>query len=63
MASAFIRNCYAPKGTGTFLKLEKGTGQVTIMGNDLSQAQEAYTLVPGVDPNGVFATGNRLPSK
>ena len=63
VANAFIRNCRAPKGTGTFLKLGKGTQQVTIMGNDLGQAQEAYSLAPDVDPNGIYVAGNRLATK
>jgi hypothetical protein len=63
VANAFIHNCRAPKGTGTFLELDQGTGKVTVMGNDFSQALEAYALASDVDPNGVFATGNRLPPK
>lgn len=63
VGGAFIRNCRAPKGTGTFLKLDKGTEHVTIMGNDLSLAREVYTLASGVDPNEVYASGNRLPPK
>jgi len=60
---AFIHNCRTPDGTGTFLKLDKGTTHVTVMANDLSQADKIYSLAPGVDPNEVFATVNRLPAE
>jgi len=63
VANAFIHNCRTPEGTGSFLRLNEGTGKVTIMGNDFSQAQEPYTLALDVDHNAVYVTGNRLAPK
>jgi hypothetical protein len=59
---AFVRNCRAPSGTRTFLGLGENTQDVTIMGNDLHLAKEAYSLAPGASPE-VFEQSNRLPSQ
>ena len=58
---AFIHNCRAPQGTGTFLKLGEGTKEVTITGNDLHHAKEAYSIAPGINIR-VFEKYNRLPN-
>jgi hypothetical protein len=58
---AFIHNCRAPEGTGTFLQLDEGTGRVTIIGNELSQSKELYKAGSGVDAKEIFETANRLP--
>jgi len=60
---AFIHNCCAPKGTGTFLKLDVGTEDVTLMCNNLSRAKKMYSIEPGVDKKPVFESFNRKPSE
>lgn len=57
---AFIHGCRAPSDTGTFLEFEDGTADVTLMGNDFSQAREIYTMSEGSHTR-VFAEGNRPP--
>ncbi|NRA97198.1 MAG: right-handed parallel beta-helix repeat-containing protein [Planctomycetes bacterium] len=59
---AFVHGCLAPEGTGTFLHLGAGTEDVTLLGNDLSQARVALTAGPGANPK-VFESGNRQPKK
>lgn len=57
---AFVHGCRAPEGTETFLRLDEGTRDVTLMGNDLSRAREAYSVEGGATPR-VFESGNRPP--
>ena len=57
--NAFVRNCYAPAETTTFLKISQASRNVTIIGNDLSHAQEPIA-VADTDADEVFETGNRL---
>jgi len=57
----FVHNCRAPEGTGNFLEIGEGTEQVTLMGNDLSRAEKAFSLEAGVEPKEIFQSGNRLP--
>lgn len=59
--SAFIRGCRAPVDTGTFLELGEGTEDVSLMGNDLSRARQAYAVAEGATPT-IFEAGNRLPT-
>lgn len=59
---AFVHDCRAPQGTETFLLLDQGTQDVTLTGNDLSRAREAYAVEPGASPL-VFESGNRLPGE
>ncbi len=59
--SVFIHNCNAPEGTDTFLRLENGTEDVTLIGNDLSKARKVFSKAPGMDHIHLFETGNRLP--
>ena len=58
--SAIVRDCVAPAGTGVFLRLDEGTADVSLMGNDLHRAQQAYTVSPGATPV-LFEQGNRMP--
>jgi hypothetical protein len=58
---AFIHNCKSPAGTGIVLKLDEGTDNVTLIGNEFSQAKVLYTLGSGVNSNVVFKSGNHLP--
>ncbi|MDA1266200.1 MAG: glycosyl hydrolase family 28 protein [Planctomycetota bacterium] len=53
---ALVRDCRAPEGTGTFLHLDEGTGDVSLIGNELSRAA---AVSMGIDPT--FSAGNRLP--
>lgn len=59
---AFISGGRAPEGTGTFLYLDEGTGDVTLMGNELSRARKAYEISPEATPE-IFELGNRLPGE
>ena len=59
---AFIHNCRVPEGTGTFLKVDEGTGHITLMGNDFSQAKKIFTVEPGIDLKEVFEMYNRKPN-
>ena len=59
---AFIHNCRVPEGTGTFLKVDEGTGHITLMGNDFSQAKKIFTVEPGIDLKEVFEMCNRKPN-
>jgi hypothetical protein len=57
--SAFIRGCRAPADTGTFLDIGEGAEDVSLMGNDLSRARQAYVVAEGTTPR-IFEAGNRL---
>lgn len=57
---AVVRGCRAPEGTGTFLHLDDGTEDVSLIGNVLDHAARAWTAAPGVQPVR-FESGNRLP--
>ncbi len=59
---AFIRDCRAPKGTKNFLKVDKGTENVTLIGNDFSKAEKIFTVEPGIDLKEVFEMCNRKPN-
>jgi hypothetical protein len=59
--NAFIHNCWAPAGTGVFVKLDEGTGNVSLMNNDLDAAREVAVLGAGVEPAELFQSGNRGP--
>jgi len=56
---AFIHNCYAPEGTGTFLELKENIGKITLMGNQLSNAQKVYSTSPEIGNKVVYEFGNR----
>lgn len=58
---AFIRNCRAPEGTGTFVAVEDGCHHITLMNNDLHPANEIYRLAPGVAEEVVYSAANRPP--
>ena len=58
--NAFIHNCWAPEGAGTFLRLEEGCQNVSLMNNDLHRAQQATLVGPGGNANELYAEGNRL---
>jgi len=58
---AFVRNCRAPEGTGTFLRVSEETTNVTVMSNDLDQAAQALDIQQSVEASEVFLSGNRLP--
>ena len=60
---AFIHNCRAPLGTGTFLKMDEQTRNVTLANNDLSQAKKMFELPGGVDAKEFFEAGNRPPGE
>ena len=62
VARVLVRDCRAPEGTGTFLLLDEGTEDVSLMGNDFSRAVEAYEIAPGAQPT-VFESGNRPPNE
>ncbi len=57
---AFIHNCRPPKGTGTFLRIDKGSEAVTLVNNDLNQAERTVQIEPNVDPRELFENGNRV---
>jgi len=59
---AFIHGCWAPPGTDTFVALEAGTENVSLMNNDLAGARRAVALAAGVRPGELFEQGNRPPS-
>ena len=58
---AFVRGCRAPSETGTFLFLDEGTRDVTLIGNDLERADRAVDVAAGSTPE-VFEAANRLPA-
>lgn len=57
---AFVHGCRAPEGAGTFLSFEEGTGDVTLIGNELSRARLAYEVTEDSPPK-VFESANRNP--
>ncbi|MBT4496143.1 MAG: hypothetical protein HOC74_00390 [Gemmatimonadetes bacterium] len=57
---AFVHGCRAPEHTGTFLSLEDGTGDLTLTGNELSRAQQAYAIDENSSPL-IFEAANRNP--
>jgi hypothetical protein len=60
---AYIHNCHSPSGTGTFIKLDSGTTDVSLIGNDLSYSKKMYSIEPGVKKKSVFISGNRKPGR
>lgn len=40
--NALFRNCVAPEGTGTFLKVGEGCSRISLMNNDLGYAEKMY---------------------
>ena len=50
----FIHNCRAPEDTGTFLGIDEGTKHVSLIGNDLGYAKNAFSLDSSVSPKDVF---------
>lgn len=56
---AFIRNCRAPEGTGTFLKTGRGCRQITLIGNDLARAGKIAISDPDVEPLEIYQSANR----
>jgi hypothetical protein len=59
---AFIHNCCAPEGTGVFLEVGESTQHVTVMGNDLSRANQVLQRDSGIEPKEIFLSGNREPN-
>jgi hypothetical protein len=59
---AFIRNCRAPEGTGTFLAVDEACRGITLVSNDLRRAARACERGPGADEEAVFTAANRPPS-
>lgn len=60
--NVFIRDCQALKGTGIFLRLEgKDTDKVSLIGNDLSEANKAFDVAKDVRRNVFYQSSNRLP--
>jgi hypothetical protein len=59
---AFIHNCCAPEGTGVFLEAGESTQHVTVMGNDLSRANQVLQRDSGIEPKEIFLSGNREPN-
>ena len=60
---AYIHNCHSPSGTGTFIKLDAGTADVSLIGNDLSYSKKMCSIEPGVKKKSVFISGNRKPGR
>ena len=58
---AYIHDCWAPEGTGVFLSLDPGAGDVALMNNNLSRAREAAVCASGVDRRELHESGNRTP--
>ncbi len=58
---ALIRDCCAPDGTGVFLGLAQGTGDITLMNNELSRARSVVTVSDEASPT-MTELGNRLPT-
>jgi hypothetical protein len=57
----FLRGCRATAGTGVYLSVDgPGTGSVTVIGNDLSDAQKGMEAGAEVAADAVFLNGNRL---
>ncbi len=57
---ALVRDCRAPDNTGTFLFLDEGTQDVTLIGNELSRAARGWAAAEGTDPT-VVELANRGP--
>ena len=56
---AYVHDCRAPEGTQTFLHLGAGTGDVTLVNNELSRAAVVTSSPANATPR-VFAANNRL---
>lgn len=59
--NALFRNCLAPEGTGTFLKIGEGCSHIGLMGNDFSYAEKVYEVKEAELDKEVFTSGNRTP--
>lgn len=57
---AYIYNCKAPKGTTAVFQFDEGTTQISLMGNEFSQARK-LSLLP-INRKELFESGNRLPA-
>jgi Glycosyl hydrolases family 28 len=58
--NAFIHDCWASEDAGTFLRLERGSKNVSLMTNDLQRAEKATQVESGIDATELYAEGNRL---
>jgi hypothetical protein len=58
---AYLHNCFAPEGTGIFLKIDSGTADVTIMNNELSHAKKMYTVDSDLNKKSIFVSFNHKP--
>jgi hypothetical protein len=56
--NAFIHNCIAPEGTGTFLHTDENSKSITLIGNELSRVK---LIIAGHSASDIFETANRLP--
>lgn len=57
----FITDCQAPSNTKTFIQLiGNETENVSLIGNDLHSANEAFQISADVKPNAFFQSANRL---
>jgi polygalacturonase len=56
---ALIRGSRAAEGTGVFLRLDDGTVQVSLIGNDLGAARTPFDLVEPALENALYHAANR----
>ena len=59
---AMIRNCRAPEGTGTFLRIGAGSEAISLIGNDLCRAERIVDVDPDADAGEFFQAANRPPA-
>lgn len=57
---AMIQGCIAPPNTTSFIRLEGKTEGVSVLGNDLSQAQIPFELAPPLNNSALFQKANKL---
>ncbi len=63
VSGAYLHNCFAPDGTGVFLKIGSGTENVSLMNNELSHSKMMYSVDPSVDVKSIFEAFNHKPDE
>ncbi|MHC4445289.1 MAG: glycoside hydrolase family 28 protein [Planctomycetota bacterium] len=63
VTQALFQGCIAPADTGVFLRMQGKTDRVSVIGNDLSQAQTPFEFEPGTPKAVLYQSNNRIANR
>lgn len=58
VAGAYIHDCQAAEGAGTFLEVAEGSKDILYLNNDLRQSATSLTISDDVNRDNVIESGN-----